>query len=104
MKTLLAILVSGLFFGTIPARAAIPRAVNSNDYVMPEDSFSATSRGSLTVCDARRGGSSGQRGLSFMQLENAACPEEPRKAVGWDRPEAEPVSPGIPFQNQGIER
>ena len=96
MKTFVITLVSALLLGSVSVYAAIPTALNSSDYITPEDSLSATSRGSVKVC--------GNGSRSFMQLENAACPVEPRKAIGWDRPQAEPVSPGVPFQNQGIER
>lgn len=96
MKTLLITLVSALAFGGVPAVAAIPSGLNSSEYVTPEDSLSATSRGAVKVC--------GKGSRSFMQIDQAACPEEPRKAVGWDRPQSEPISPGVPFQNQGIER
>jgi hypothetical protein len=105
MKTLIALITLALLLSGRYAVGAIPggSALNSTEYVFPDDSLSSTTRGSFRVCDSR-GGGVGKKGLSFMQLENAACPVEPRKAVGWDRPEAEPVSPGIPFQNQGIDR
>lgn len=91
-----------LVFFSWPLMAAIPPDRGSADYVLPDD-LTAVTRGSVTVCQSRRA-DGGRRGLSFMQLENSLCPEEPRKAVGWDRPEVEPISPGIPFQDQGIER
>lgn len=81
--------------------AAVPESMGP-DYVLPDD-MNAVTRGSLSVCQTREG-SGGKRSLSFLQSENAICPEDPHKAVGWDRPQSEPVSPGIPFQNQGIER
>jgi hypothetical protein len=101
VKTIVTLVTLGLLLMVRPAVGAI--SDSRSDFVMPDDAFSTTTRGSYTVCKTRPG-STGKRSLSFMQVENAACPEEPHKAVGWDRPQVEPVSPGIPFQDQGIER
>lgn len=85
------------------ALAALPGLRESSDIALPSDTLSATTRGTMTLCDSRKG-VGGRKGLTFMQIDQAACPGEPQKAVGWDRPQVEPVSPGVPFQDQGIER
>ncbi|KYG67031.1 hypothetical protein AZI86_08425 [Bdellovibrio bacteriovorus] len=84
------------FFLADVSLAAVPGPQDSSPVALPDDSLSTTTRGSMTVC--------GRKGIRFMQIDKAACPHEPSKAVGWDRPQVEPVSPGVPFQDQGIER
>lgn len=102
MKSTPFILLLGFFLNIEAAQGALPGPRESQDFVLPDD-LTTTSRGTMRICDSRRG-SAGRKGLSFMQIDQATCPEEPQKAVGWDRPQMEPVSPGIPFQDQGIER
>ena len=103
MKSTPLILVFGFLLTVDVSFAALPGPRESSDIALPTDTLSTTTRGTMTICDSRRSGG-GRKGMTFMQVDKAACPVEPQKAVGWDRPSVEPVSPGIPFQDQGIER
>lgn len=90
------LLISVSIFLVDVSLAALPGPREPADVALPADNLSTTSRGSMNVC--------GRKGMSFMQIDKAACPTEPKKSIGWDRPQVEPVSPGVPFQDQGIER
>lgn len=96
MKLTPLFIFAGFFLGDVSFAALPAGPLETSNVALPDDSLSTTTRGSMNVC--------GRKGLRFMQIDKAACPVEPSKAVGWDRPQVEPVSPGIPFQDQGIER
>lgn len=88
-----------VFAFTRLASAALPSVRESAEYVTPAESVTVL-RGAAVLCTSR--GPFGARGLSFIQLGSGRCPDEIRKPVGWDRPEEEINSPGIPFKGRGL--
>lgn len=95
-----------VFFVTVPfARrviAAAPSSQSSEEYLIPSDSITIL-RGPMSFCRASKP-QNGVRGLSYIQFGRGKCSTPASTTrIGKDRPEDEPVSPGIPFRNRGIE-
>lgn len=91
---LMAILISWGAF------AAVPSERGPSEYLAPTETLTVLKgRVSLCTLESPQGG---RRGLSFIQLGKGPCPQAVRTPVGWDRPEEEPVSPGIPFRGRGL--
>lgn len=83
------------------AEAAVPSQQTSAEFLMPSDSITIL-RGPLSFCRAE-GAQKGARSFSYLQFGHGKCPGPTSSSrVGWDRPEDEPVSPGIPFKSRGL--
>lgn len=91
-----------IFLLRFGAGAAVPVGQETTEYVAPTESVTVL-RGSTTLCRSESP-MGGNRGLSFIQLGKGKCPQRPAGSVGvgWDRPEEETVSPGIPFKGRGL--
>ncbi|WP_295900245.1 hypothetical protein [uncultured Bdellovibrio sp.] len=95
MKTFLFI-----FILSSAASAAIPPGRDNPEFIAPNESLTVL-RGSTTLCTSESP-MGGHRGLSFIQLGKGKCPQHISTPVGWDRPEEDPTSPGIPFKGRGL--
>lgn len=81
--------------------AAVPSQQTSAEYLMPSDSITIL-RGPMSFCRAERP-QKGSRSFSYLQFGQGKCSGPTSTSrVGWDRPEDEPVSPGIPFKARGL--
>lgn len=93
-----------LIFASMPIQkvdAAVPSQQASTEFLMPSDSI-AILRGPLSFCRAERP-QKGARSFSYIQFGQGRCPGPTSSSrVGWDRPEDEPMSPGIPFKARGL--
>ena len=94
------IIFAGTWFMNEESSAAIQSERNP-DFVAPTESMSVL-RGEVSICRSPTP-QGGKGGLSFLQTGSGACPIEPRTAKGYDRPEHENDSPGIPFKNEGLQ-
>lgn len=83
---------------SMAAVASSPR--DSAEYLTPAESMSVL-RGSASICTAESP-QGGHRGFSYIQLGRGKCSGKVGTAVGWDRPEEESTSPGIPFKGRGL--
>lgn len=95
-----------VFFVTVPFAqrviAAVPSSQSSEEYLIPSDSITIL-RGPMSFCRASKP-QNGVRAFSYIQFGGGKCSTPTSTTrIGIDRPEDEPVSPGIPFRNRGLE-
>lgn len=98
MKYLGGVFLAALFYASITS-AALPPSMGT--YAAPTAESVTVLRGTTTLCTTSSP-VNGVRGLSFIQLGKGRCPPYVFTPVGWDRPEEEADSPGIPFQHHGL--
>ncbi|KHD89002.1 MAG: hypothetical protein OM95_05955 [Bdellovibrio sp. ArHS] len=102
MRLVLGLILSILMFMAVidTVFAAILPERDSEQFIAPSESMTVL-RGNLSLCKTERP-HGGKAGLSFIQLGRGQCPAQIATPIGWDRPEEESVSPGIPFKGKGL--
>lgn len=102
MKNLIFIIFFNLTFSFISGAGAVVSSPQSTaEFLMPSESITIL-RGPLSFCRAERS-QKGARSFSYLQFGQGRCSGPASSSrVGWDRPEDESVSPGIPFKARGL--
>ncbi|MGZ3768790.1 MAG: hypothetical protein ACXVCP_02865 [Bdellovibrio sp.] len=96
------IILSFVFLFTAVTEAAVNSLQTSEEYLMPSDAVTVI-RGPMSFCRADRT-PTGVRPFIYLQFGNYKCLNAlPTTRIGKDRPESEPISPGIPFNGRGLE-
>ncbi|KYG69270.1 hypothetical protein AZI87_08700 [Bdellovibrio bacteriovorus] len=102
MKLLLGLILSALVLTAVvdTVFAAIPPERDSAQFIAPSESMTVL-RGNVSLCNSERP-HGGKKGLSYIQLGKGPCAAQVATPIGWDRPEEEATSPGIPFEGKGL--